>query len=146
MPSVSLSRGKRRRFVNEINVVPYIDVMLVLLVIFMVTAPLIPTGVISLPTVGRAGPQQQAEPYVEVEVDARGDLRIRTRNTPQPVDRTVARAELAAALREVRGADANMPVVVAGDGQARYEQVLDVLDEARGQGIQRVGLLVRTRQ
>jgi biopolymer transport protein TolR len=145
MPSVSLSRGRRRRFVNEINVVPYIDVMLVLLVIFMVTAPLVPTGQIVLPTVGRAGPLQQAEAYVEVEVDAKGDLRVRTRNTARPIDRPIARGELAATLREVRGTNVNMPVVIAGDGQARYEQVLGVMDEVRGQGVERVGLLVRTR-
>jgi biopolymer transport protein TolR len=145
MPSVSLSRGKRRRFVNEINVVPYIDVMLVLLVIFMVTAPLIPTGQIELPTVGQAGPLQQQEAYVEIEVAADGGLTLRTRNVPQPVERRVGRRELPIALRELRGGDVRMPVVIAGDGKARYEQVLDVMDEVRGQGIQRVGLMVRTR-
>ena len=54
MPSVSLRGGSRRRTINEINMVPFIDVMLVLLIIFMVTAPLITTGVVDLPSVGNA--------------------------------------------------------------------------------------------
>jgi biopolymer transport protein TolR len=145
MASVTLSRGRRKRFVSDINVVPYIDVMLVLLVIFMVTAPLIPTGVVNLPTVGQAGPQSDREPYVEIEVDAQGNLRLRTHNTAQPQERAVPRAQLAATLRELRPSAA-VPVVIAGDGKARYEQVLDVLDEVQGQGVGRVGLLVRTRQ
>jgi biopolymer transport protein TolR len=145
MPTLSASRGRRKRFVSEINVVPYIDVMLVLLVIFMVTAPLIPTGQIDLPTVGRAGPQQQAEPYVEVVVAADGSLRVLTRNSPLQMDLPVQRPGLAGALREARGGDPRMPVVISGDGKARYEQVLEVMDEARSQGVERVGLMVRTR-
>jgi biopolymer transport protein TolR len=146
MPSLSSNRRRGGRFVSEINVVPYIDVMLVLLVIFMVTAPLIPTGQIDLPTVGRAGAQQQAEPYVEVIVAADGGLRVRTRNAPLQRDMSVPRADLAGALRDARGGDPRMPVVISGDGRARYEQVLEVMDEARSQGVERVGLMVRTRQ
>ena len=69
--------GRRRRTRNEINMVPFIDVMLVLLIIFMVTAPLITTGVVDLPRVGRA---KQAEPIVvEVIVGLDEKLRLRTR-------------------------------------------------------------------
>src|SRR5690554_5672362 len=77
MPSVRSSQGRRRRLTNEINVVPYIDVMLVLLVIFMVTAPMITPGLIELPSVGQAT-EIQAQP-LEVQIDENGSLAVRLR-------------------------------------------------------------------
>ncbi len=142
MPSVSSRHSTgRRRFVTDINVVPYIDVMLVLLVIFMVTAPLIPTGVIDLPRAGQSASQPEA--YIEVMVHANGELRLATRNLPRNVERTTTRAELAASLRDLHKSDATMPVVISGDRQVRYEAIMDVMDELQRQNIRRVALMVQ---
>ena len=131
---------------HEINVVPYIDVMLVLLVIFMVTAPLITPSVIDLPTVGKAS----APRVVPLEVFVRADqgLVVRTRDgNGRIVDEAqVARADLAKVLKNARGANEELSVLVGGDKNARYESVLQVMDELRKQGIQRVGLQVRVQQ
>ena len=131
---------------HEINVVPYIDVMLVLLVIFMVTAPLIKPSVIDLPTVGKAS----APRVVPLEVFVRADqgLVVRTRDgNGRIVDEAqVARADLAKVLKNARSANEELSVLVGGDKNARYESVLQVMDELRKQGIQRVGLQVRVQQ
>ena len=131
---------------HDINVVPYIDVMLVLLVIFMVTAPLITPSVIDLPTVGKAS----APRVVPLEVFVRADqgLVVRTRDgNGRIVDEAqVARADLAKVLKNARGANEELSVLVGGDKNARYESVLQVMDELRKQGIQRVGLQVRVQQ
>ncbi len=86
------SRGRRNRLVNEINVVPYIDVMLVLLVIFMVTAPFVPTAQIDLPTVGSS--QARPEAFVEVIVEQAGAMTLRTHNLPQRMERKATREQL----------------------------------------------------
>jgi biopolymer transport protein TolR len=135
-----------RKSINQINVVPYIDVMLVLLVIFMVTAPLITPAVIDLPTVDKAG-QPRVVP-LEVFVKADRGLVVRSRDRTGAIvsERTVSRGELAAAIKEVRGQNAELSVLVGGDKDARYEAVLQVMDELRKQGVQRVGLQVKLSQ
>ena len=131
---------------HEINVVPYIDVMLVLLVIFMVTAPLITPSVIDLPTVGKAS----APRVVPLEVFVRADqglvVRRRDRNGRIIDESNVQRSELAKVLKNARGKDEELSVLVGGDKNARYEAVLQVMDELRKQGIQKVGLQVRVAQ
>ena len=131
---------------HEINVVPYIDVMLVLLVIFMVTAPLITPSVIELPTVGKAS----APRVVPLEVFVRADqglvVRTRDRNGRIVDESNVQRGELAKVLKAARGKDEELSVLVGGDKNARYEAVLQVMDELRKQGIQKVGLQVRVAQ
>ena len=131
---------------HEINVVPYIDVMLVLLVIFMVTAPLITPSVIDLPTVGKAS-QPRVVP-LEVFVKADQGLVIRTRDGNGRIvdEQSVARSDLAKVLKSARAKDEDLSVLVGGDKNARYEAVLQVMDELRKQGIQKVGLQVRVAQ
>src|SRR5919205_1361166 len=104
----------KRGPMHEINVVPYIDVMLVLLVIFMVTAPLITPGVIDLPTVDKAG-QPRVVP-LEVFVKADQGLVVRSRDRSGAIisERTVSRGELASAIKEVRGQNADLAVLVGG--------------------------------
>ena len=139
--------GRRRRGpIHEINVVPYIDVMLVLLIIFMVTAPLITPSVIDLPTVGKAS-QPRVVP-VEVFVKADRDLVVRRRDRNGAIveEKTVSRGELAKFLKEARGKTDDLSVLVGGDKNARYETVLQVMDELRKQGIQKVGLQVKVSQ
>jgi biopolymer transport protein TolR len=142
MPSVGQrgrGGGRSRRLVNEINVVPYIDVMLVLLVIFMVTAPLLPPGQIDLPSAGTSSSPRDR--YVEIQVRAGGDLWLRSVNNMDSQERRVARRELAAALQQLRG-DENLPVVISGDKSVRYEAIVDVMDELYRLNI-KVALMVK---
>jgi biopolymer transport protein TolR len=132
-------RGSRgRRSINEINMVPFIDVMLVLLIIFMVTAPLITTGVVDLPSVGKS--QQRVGSVIEVIVGTDEKLRLRVdQQDPQPV----ALPQLAARVRETQGGDANTPVVISADKSVRYESVVRVMDILQRAGVKRVGLSVK---
>jgi len=141
MPSQpSGGRGaRRRRPVSEINVVPYIDVMLVLLVIFMVTAPMLPPGVIDLPSTGRSNTRPEA--FVEVLVAANGELKVRSRNQGESLERTVGLADLRDAISSVAGD--NLPVVISGDRQVRYEAIIEVMDQLQKMNVGRVGLMVR---
>jgi biopolymer transport protein TolR len=137
---------RKRGPMHEINIVPYVDVMLVLLVIFMVTAPLITPAVIDLPTVSKAG-QPRVVP-LEVFVKADRGLVVRARDTSGAIvsERTIGRGELADAIKQARGKNAELSVLVGGDKDARYEAVLQVMDELRKQGVQRVGLQVKLSQ
>ncbi len=139
MPAV-VSRGgaRRRRTINEINMVPFIDVMLVLLIIFMVSAPLITTGVVDLPSVGRA--QARAPSVVEVMVGSDQKLRIRLdQQDPTPV----TLAQLDARVRALQAGNAEVPVVISADKAVRYEAVVKVMDTLQRAGVRRVGLSVR---
>lgn len=138
MPSMRGSTGRHgRRMKNEINVVPYIDVMLVLLVIFMVTAPMITPGVVELPSVGQAS-EVPAKP-VEIQVDKDGKLAIRLRDAGSEF----MNIEKSTLLNEVRSRmQADSPVVIAADGKVPYETVMGLMDELRSNGINRLGLIV----
>jgi biopolymer transport protein TolR len=130
-------KGRSRRLKSDINVVPYIDVMLVLLIIFMVTAPLITPGNIELPSVGSAA-EVPTKP-LEVQVSADGSLALRMREagaSPQ----NIARGDLVSQVKARISADT--PVVIAADGKVPYESVMKVMDELRGSGVTRLGLLV----
>ena len=128
MPSSSFRNrgGRSRRMVNEINVVPYIDVMLVLLVIFMVTAPMLPPGSIDLPTAGRSNTRTDA--YLEVQLRAGGDLRVRSVNAGDSQEQRITRQELAATIARMRTSE-QMPVAISAEKSIPYEKVVDVLDE-----------------
>lgn len=138
MPSMRGSTGRHgRRMKNEINVVPYIDVMLVLLVIFMVTAPMITPGLVELPSVGQAS-EVPAKP-VEIQVDKDGKLAIRLRDAGSEF----MNIEKSTLLNEVRSRmEADSPVVIAADGKVPYETVMGLMDELRSNGINRLGLIV----
>ncbi|MBE7419047.1 MAG: protein TolR [Ideonella sp.] len=137
MPAV-VSRTTRRRSMSEINMVPFIDVMLVLLIIFMVSAPLITTGVVDLPSVGKS--QQRAPHVIEiiVGIDERLKLRLDQKDAA-----TVALPQLAARIKELQGQDAGTPVVISADRNVKYEQVVKVMDVLQRAGVQRVGLAVK---
>jgi biopolymer transport protein TolR len=138
MANVSMRHGSRRRTINEINMVPFIDVMLVLLIIFMVSAPLITTGVVDLPSVGQA--KRQPDKVVEIVVAADESLRLRVDG--KDVERT-ALNQLAAKVKALQGGNANAPVVIAADKKVAYEQVVKVMDTLQRAGVQRVGLAVK---
>jgi biopolymer transport protein TolR len=130
----------KRGAMHEINVVPYIDVMLVLLVIFMVTAPLVTPGVIDLPSVGKAG-QPKVVP-LEVLIREDRSITVRERDAAGRIvsEKPATRADFPAIFR-----DKSAPVLVAGDKNVRYEAVLQVMDDLRTQGVERVGLQVKPR-
>jgi biopolymer transport protein TolR len=125
---------------SEINVVPYIDVMLVLLIIFMVAAPLINPGQIDLPEA--AAKLAPAVAPMEVRVRPNGDLSVVDRSKSGDELR-VNRQRLLELLREAQRANPGQAVVIAGDRNARYEEVLQVLDLLQRSQIKRVGLLAR---
>ncbi len=133
---------RQRRLKNEINVVPYIDVMLVLLVIFMVTAPLVTPGVIDLPTVGKSA-QKPTIPPLEVMVRADGSLAVRETAKGQGTEQKVSHAQLASYVRDLQRRNPEQPVLIAGDKDVRYEAIMKVMDELQRQNVKRVGLLVK---
>ena len=137
MASVS-SRGRGRRTINEINMVPFIDVMLVLLIIFMVTAPLITTGVVDLPSVGKSSKRPDHVVELVVGSDDKVKLRIDGKDGAP-----VAMRDVAAKVRELQGGDATTPVVISADKSVKYETVVKVMDTLQRAGAQRVGLSVQ---
>ena len=138
MATGNLRGPSRRRTINEINMVPFIDVMLVLLIIFMVTAPLITTGIVDLPSVGKSA--QRPEHVVEVVVGSDEKLRLRVDGKDgQPVP---AR-DVAPKVRELQGGNPNTPVVISADRNVKYEAVVKVMDALQRAGVQRVGLSVK---
>ena len=141
MPAV-LHRGMRRRTISEINMVPFIDVMLVLLIIFMVTAPLITAGVVDLPSVGKA--RQRSEPHVvELVVGADEALRLRVDGKESG---TLAVGDVAARVRDAQRGVETTPVIISADRNVRYESVVRVMDALQRAGIQRVGLSVKSQR
>ena len=127
-----------RKSINQINVVPYIDVMLVLLVIFMITAPLINPGVVELPSVGR----QLTAPAEPLKVFVRTDQSILLQEGATAPLR-VSRDELVARIQERQKRNPDQAVVIAADRAVRYEDVVRVLDLLQQKGVRKVGLLLR---
>ena len=137
---------RKRGPMHEINVVPYIDVMLVLLVIFMVTAPLITPGVIDLPSVGKAGAPKLVPIEIIVKEDAR--LMVRERDASGSIvnEQNVTRPAMLQIIKQRQAKNPNLAVMIAGDKNVRYEAVLNVMDDLRSQSITRVGLQVKPAQ
>jgi biopolymer transport protein TolR len=132
---------RARKSINQINVVPYIDVMLVLLVIFMVTAPLVNPGEIELPSVG-AKLTAPAQP-LEVTLRTDGTLLLRDQQGGGGTVLQVSRDELVARIKAKQAKLPDQPVVIAADKASRYEDVLGVLDLLQRNGVRKVGLLAR---
>ena len=131
-----------RRLMNQINVVPYIDVMLVLLVIFMVTAPLINPGQIELPQVGKTSDPPVAPLEVSIHTDRSLWLRDRDKGA---AERKLTRAELIQAIRQKQQQNPQQAVVIAADKDVRYEAVLEVMDMLQQNQVKKVGLLAKPR-
>jgi biopolymer transport protein TolR len=127
-----------RRLKAEINVVPFIDVMLVLLIIFMVAAPMLQPGVVNLPSVDRADKVLSAKP-LQVRIDAKEALEVVDAGQTQ---RVADLTELIAVIRARTLTEAR-PVVIAGDREVRYDAVVRVMDVLKKQGVERVGLAVQ---
>ncbi len=136
-----------RRTKNEINMVPFIDVMLVLLIIFMVTAPLISPSQIDLPSVGQANTQPKT--FVQVIIDKDENIQVRE-GTSSKDSATVALDQLARTVGQLQNAAqdgepaSRVPVVISADKSIKYETVVKVMDTLQRAGVERVGLSVQT--
>ena len=140
---MAIDRRNTRRLMNEINVVPYIDVMLVLLVIFMVTAPLINPGQVELPQVGKTS-NPPVQP-MEVSIRTDGTLSLRDRASRSPTDRVVSRNDLIREIKAKQERNPDQAVVISADKDVRYAAVLEVMDMLQEQQVKKVGLLAKPR-
>ena len=141
MPAVASRGSHRRRAVSEINMVPFIDVMLVLLIIFMVTAPLITPSLIDLPSVGKAA--RKPDKVIEVIVGTDEKMRLRVDGgDPQPT----TLKQLGDKVRQLQGGNAQVPVVISADKNVKYDLVVRTMDVLQKANIARVGLAVKQGQ
>ena len=136
MPGVA-HRGRGRRAVNDINMVPFIDVMLVLLIIFMVTAPMITPSLIDLPSVGKANKQPDKVLQVVIQKDESLEL------VADGKTQKLMMGGVAEAVKNAQGNDGSTAVVISADRNVKYENVVKVMDTLQRAGIQRVGLSVQ---
>lgn len=141
MPSVA-GRGRGRRTISEINMVPFIDVMLVLLIIFMVTAPLITPSMIDLPSVGKAN--KQPDQIIQVIVGKTDKLEIKIKDQTTGI----TLKDLASVVKQAQTSSnavssGSSAVVISADRNVKYETVVKVMDTLQRAGIQRVGLSVQ---
>ena len=136
MPGVS-SRGRGRRAMNEINMVPFIDVMLVLLIIFMVTATVITPGSINIPTAGQSS--KTPDKRIDVLIDNEGKLSL----GGELKEKDITDKEAISAIKAALSDNPEMPVMIAADSELRYQQVITMMKQLREAGVQRVGLSVK---
>ena len=131
------SRGRGRRTINEINMVPFIDVMLVLLIIFMVTAPMLTPGVIDVPKVGKSS--QQPKVFARVTVNKNGTLELKTPDSTK----TMTLGEIGQSAREwQKDASKETAVVIFADKGVQYDEVVKTMSALQKAGVERVGLSV----
>ena len=127
---------RQRRLMNQINVVPYIDVMLVLLVIFMVTAPMIQSGSVNLPSVDKVPAPPTDAMVVQVKPDGELTLRATSNATEKPLNRK----DLIGAVQAAVSANPGQSVIIAADKSVKYELVMNTLNDLRNAGVNKVGL------
>ncbi len=125
---------------NEINVVPYIDVMLVLLIIFMITAPMISPGQIELPEIGKSLAPPVAPLEIMIKPDGSLSLHDRSKKEGESI---IDRDQLAAVIKQIQAQNKEQPVVIAADKNVRYEEVMHVMDVLQQHQVNKVGLLAR---
>lgn len=131
---------RQRRLMNQINVVPYIDVMLVLLIIFMVATPMMQTGAVNLPSVAKA--PSPPSPAIQVRLNA--DLSLQMSNRARGgKEAVVSEDELVAGIQQAQGENPEQAVVIAADKSVRYESVMNLMDLLQRNHVQKVGLLVQ---
>ncbi|NJD06600.1 MAG: protein TolR, partial [Methylococcaceae bacterium] len=132
-------RGGRRKPMAEINVVPYIDVSLVLLIIFMITAPLLQTGVdVDLPQAEAKTIDPKEEPPVVVSINAEGRLFV---DTGSHADQEVDDAALSTKVMEAVTGKPGRSVLIRGDAKVEYGRVVTVMAALKQAGIPSVGLM-----
>ena len=138
MPAMA-SRGRGRRTINEINMVPFIDVMLVLLIIFMVTAPMLTPSSVNVPSVGKGAkvPKTRAD----VIVDKDGSIRFKADGT----ERTVPLQNLGATAKNwLKDQPEDTPVLISADKNVSYDAVMKAMSALQQAGVARVALAVKS--
>ena len=144
MANSSMRGGRGRKFKSEINVVPYIDVMLVLLVIFMVAAPLTNPGVINLPTAAKSSLPPTEYIQVSLKPDTTATIGISSqKGGSAQAEKVGGRGVLIQKLRAMHEANPDMPVMISADKDIKYDEVIQVISEAKKLGINRVGLATK---
>jgi biopolymer transport protein TolR len=145
MPAIAQRSSKGRRTINEINMVPFIDVMLVLLIIFMVTAPLISPSMIDVPSVGKAAQAPDQVITIEIHKDKSIEIKSRSNTTKQGVETTLKASldNVAGQVLSLETSASNTPVIISADKTLPYENVIQVMDKLQKGGVQRVGLSVQ---
>lgn len=146
MPAVN-SRRRGRRTISEINMVPFIDVMLVLLIIFMVTAPLITPSMINVPSVGKAKVPMQAKDALFIQIRKDETVDIKLNDKAPAVASTTSRvaADVVSMEPAVKAkGEESVPVVISADKSINYETVVKVMGALQEAGVTRVALAVKT--
>lgn len=139
MPAMASRGGSRRRSMNEINMVPFIDVMLVLLIIFMVTAPMLTPSSVNVPSVGKGAkvPKTRADVFVEKD----GSVRFKADGN----ERTVPLQNLGATARNwLKDQPEDTPVLISADKNVSYDSVMQAMSALQAAGVPRVGLQVKS--
>ncbi|MFN9805432.1 MAG: ExbD/TolR family protein [Betaproteobacteria bacterium] len=139
MAILARRNGSRRRMLADINVVPYIDVMLVLVVILMVSAPFVNPALVNLPSVAKSS--RAPDRPLEVVIRANGSLVLREGSKDLAAD--MPGAIDAIRQRQAARKDNPVPVVIAADKDVKYEHVMKAMDALQKAGVQRVGLMVK---
>jgi biopolymer transport protein TolR len=142
MPAVS-SRGRGRRTISEPNMVPFIDVMLVLLIIFMVTAPLISPSMIDLPSIGKAAKQPDVVIQIILGKNDALEMKVKENSTPVTLSNLAEKVQQAQNKSSTGAEVSNTAVVISADKSVKYESVVKVMDTLQRAGIARVGLSVQ---
>ena len=142
MAGSSMRGGRTRKFKSEINVVPYIYVMLVLLIIFMVAAPVNDPSVINLPTAGKSSVPPSEYIEIALKPDAKATIKIAgpKRGETQTASN---RNDLTQKLQAIHGDSPDLPVMISADKEIKYDEVIQVISEAKKLGITRVGLATK---
>ena len=140
---MTYNRRTSHRPMSQINVVPYIDVMLVLLVIFMITAPLMNPGQIDLPSIGKS----LAPPLAPLVVIIRKDGSLALRDSGKDdQEHGISREALVTLLKQKQARKPDQPVVISADKNVRYEEVINVMDVLQRQQVKKVGLLAQSKE
>jgi biopolymer transport protein TolR len=140
--SSSLRSGRRRKFKSEINVVPYIDVMLVLLIIFMVIPPANSPSVINLPNAEKSALPPDDYIQIAIKPNAQLTIAINGKNST-PAESLPSRSATVERLRSLHAEHPEYPVLIAGDRDSKYDDVIQLISEAKKMGINRVGLATK---
>jgi biopolymer transport protein TolR len=142
--SSSLRGGRTRRFKADINVVPYIDVMLVLLVIFMVAAPLTNPSAIDVPTAGKSTLPPSEYIHITLKPNTTSTIAINGKKSGTGTPDTASdRPALLQKLRALHEDNPDLPVMISADKNSKYDDVIQVISEAKKSGISRVGLATK---
>ncbi|RXZ33215.1 ExbD/TolR family protein [Oxalobacteraceae bacterium CAVE-383] len=142
MSGSTMRGGRTRKFKAEINVVPYIDVMLVLLVIFMVAAPLTNPSVINLPTAGKSTLPPTAYIDIALKPDARATIALKGPAAGK-VDSAADRGDLTRKLQSLHDENPELPVMISADKDIKYDDVVQIISSAKKLGVTRVGLATK---